>query len=244
MYWDEKTMQNIIDNDFPQIKQKYDNCKMIQKIDIAKYCILYKYGGLYVDLDAECLKPFDDFLNNNDLILLRMDKANIFKKIFLFKNRDYIINNSTLASKKNHKFWLLLIDKINNTDFEKKWYHTNFTYIFFTTGPIIIYDAYIEYINNINKDITLITDSRINSIYYCDYITLNKNSDEYKEKLKNSYSVHHYGSSVKNNSWLKKHEIACGYYFCKFKKYKSFIIFIIFLVILIILIKKNYIILS
>lgn len=31
-----------------------------QKADILRYEILYKYGGIYVDTDFECIKPFDD----------------------------------------------------------------------------------------------------------------------------------------------------------------------------------------
>lgn len=30
-----------------------------EKSDIARYEILYRFGGLYVDIDFECLKPFD-----------------------------------------------------------------------------------------------------------------------------------------------------------------------------------------
>ena len=35
------------------------------KSDILRYEILNKYGGLYVDTDFECLKPFDDLLHLN-----------------------------------------------------------------------------------------------------------------------------------------------------------------------------------
>lgn len=31
------------------------------KSDIARYEILYRFGGLYIDTDFECLKPFDEF---------------------------------------------------------------------------------------------------------------------------------------------------------------------------------------
>jgi mannosyltransferase OCH1-like enzyme len=32
-----------------------------QKADIARYEILYRFGGVYVDIDFECLRPFDIF---------------------------------------------------------------------------------------------------------------------------------------------------------------------------------------
>ena len=43
-------------------KPLYRACKSYgAKSDIARYEILYRYGGLYVDCDFECLQPFDIF---------------------------------------------------------------------------------------------------------------------------------------------------------------------------------------
>ena len=48
---------NLINQD------KFDQTKNLgQKSDILRYEILYKYGGIYVDTDFECLKPFDDLM--------------------------------------------------------------------------------------------------------------------------------------------------------------------------------------
>lgn len=42
----------------------YDEArKLAVKADIARYSILYTYGGLYVDADLECLRPFAHFLH-------------------------------------------------------------------------------------------------------------------------------------------------------------------------------------
>ena len=60
--WTEKKIQN----DFPRglLNQKtFDSAKKIKNYarmsDIARYEILKKYGGLYIDYDVKCLKPFD-----------------------------------------------------------------------------------------------------------------------------------------------------------------------------------------
>jgi hypothetical protein len=37
--------------------------KMAVKADIARYSMLYTFGGLYVDADLECLRPFAHFLH-------------------------------------------------------------------------------------------------------------------------------------------------------------------------------------
>lgn len=40
-----------------------------EKSDILRYELLYRYGGLYVDVDFECLKPFDDLLHCYDFFI-------------------------------------------------------------------------------------------------------------------------------------------------------------------------------
>lgn len=43
-------------------KAQYDaSTNYGQKADIARYEILYRFGGVYVDIDFECLQPFDIF---------------------------------------------------------------------------------------------------------------------------------------------------------------------------------------
>ena len=32
------------------------------KIDILRYCILHKYGGLYADIDYKCFNNFDSYI--------------------------------------------------------------------------------------------------------------------------------------------------------------------------------------
>ena len=34
--------------------------------DVVRYEILYEYGGFFIDADAKCLRPLDDFLCEND----------------------------------------------------------------------------------------------------------------------------------------------------------------------------------
>ena len=34
------------------------------RADLWRYCILYEFGGVYVDVDAVCLAPLNDFINS------------------------------------------------------------------------------------------------------------------------------------------------------------------------------------
>ena len=63
--WTEEDCQNLIEAEFPQYKEFYNNFRFeIQKIDFIRFCILYSFGGFYVDLDMMMLKPFDNLRGN------------------------------------------------------------------------------------------------------------------------------------------------------------------------------------
>ena len=73
--WDESTIQQEVDSfSDNDVKDMYNNYRyMIQKIDLAKYIILYNYGGIYIDMDTKCLQAItDDFLGDNDVILSKL----------------------------------------------------------------------------------------------------------------------------------------------------------------------------
>ena len=64
--WEHKlwTEENI-----PQLRcqEQFDAMKELAgKADILRYEILYNEGGFYIDADAECTKPLDDFFLDND----------------------------------------------------------------------------------------------------------------------------------------------------------------------------------
>ena len=54
-------------------------CRIIPgafKADLWRYCILYIYGGVYVDIDTICIGKIDDFLNDNVEFITPVDLNN------------------------------------------------------------------------------------------------------------------------------------------------------------------------
>jgi len=54
--WLKKHIDNLLNEIIPDI---YNKLNYIQKIQLAKYCILFKHGGVYCDLDIKFIKPLD-----------------------------------------------------------------------------------------------------------------------------------------------------------------------------------------
>lgn len=59
MFWTDENLPFLI-NSF-----EYENAKnYAQKCDVVKYELVWRFGGIYVDADFECLKNLEDLLEN------------------------------------------------------------------------------------------------------------------------------------------------------------------------------------
>ena len=59
--WNEEDCNNLIQSDFHTFQDLWDDFFYpIQKVDFIKYCILHKYGGIYLDCDVKPYKPFSE----------------------------------------------------------------------------------------------------------------------------------------------------------------------------------------
>ena len=100
------------------------------KSDLLRYCLLYVYGGAYLDVDLKPLIPFDKIIKDNtDLITCfgsGAEEVTEFK--FINSNRilQKIMANGLFISKKGNLLLLDLIDfSINNIHKPDIWNHGN-----------------------------------------------------------------------------------------------------------------------
>jgi mannosyltransferase OCH1-like enzyme len=105
--------------------------RQILKVDAVRYLYLYKYGGVYADLDMESLKPVDSVLHNVDLALGFMGSA---------LDNDHSLPNAWMASRPGHSFWMHMINLIIKRSQDKKYERVESI-----TGPMALMAAYREY---------------------------------------------------------------------------------------------------
>jgi len=132
--WTEESCLNLVKNDFSEYLNFYNNFRYeIQKIDFIRFCILYKHGGVYVDLDMEILKPLDSLIQN---------KKFIFHNIRDAKPNYSFVENDLMGSIKESSLWKDIIKKCVENYQEKlkiKVYETwKGRFILQTTGPYFL----------------------------------------------------------------------------------------------------------
>ena len=58
--WKDDDVDKVMKNDFPEYYDKFNELpRMIMKIDMFRYFLMYKYGVLYTDMDYLMFKSFD-----------------------------------------------------------------------------------------------------------------------------------------------------------------------------------------
>ena len=115
MFWDKDSIHKLIHTHYQELLYYYDFFPyLIQKVDFARYIILNHYGGCYIDMDVECLKPIDD------LLLQYPEKEFICSEIvpsiwFQMKHFAYkkFTNNGIILSSKTNPIIMKLIDENN-----------------------------------------------------------------------------------------------------------------------------------
>ena len=130
--WTDKMMRKFVQKFYPDFYPTYQNYSHnIQRCDAFRYLVLYKYGGIYLDMDLVCEKKLNDLLHY-DLVLIH---SNSEKRYF---------RNSFYMSIPKHPFIKFCIEalpkhKSDYSYFGKHWHIMN------STGPIFLTNRIIEY---------------------------------------------------------------------------------------------------
>tara|TARA_B110000003_G_C16495797_1_gene475367 strand:+ start:77 stop:790 length:714 start_codon:yes stop_codon:yes gene_type:complete len=83
------------DKDIVDAYKKLNN--VVAKVDLWRYLIIYKYGGVYLDMDASIENPIKSFLNENDKGLVSAEtNENLFLQWALFYKKEHPIIKKTI----------------------------------------------------------------------------------------------------------------------------------------------------
>jgi mannosyltransferase OCH1-like enzyme len=96
--WTDADNRRLIAECYPWFLETYDGYKhTIERVDAVRYFILLHHGGVYIDLDMECLKPLDPLLEIGGLHFGLLASPTI---------QDTIIANALMAAPKGPVFRL------------------------------------------------------------------------------------------------------------------------------------------
>ena len=98
-----KRLEHIRDYGGEEFLKFYKDCNRLTQADLWRYVVLYKFGGVYSDLDWECIRPLDD------IIEIENEKNPIIIHTYMEDQKDPY-NNSLIGSDAGQLVFKKLID--------------------------------------------------------------------------------------------------------------------------------------
>lgn len=121
--WSDEDIDTFVKEEFPEFYKEYfiKFEKNIMRFDTFRYLVLYKYGGLYADMDYECKENFESFIQDNNKVYLNgNDNPGV---------PDETCQNALMISNKGNKFWESVVQEI------KTRYNSGQREVLYLTGP-------------------------------------------------------------------------------------------------------------
>lgn len=140
VFWTDTDNLALFETLYPQYLHVAKGVGKIGLADMARYALLHSVGGLYVDADFECVKPFDQLLRDYELFLSSEPRAHT---VLLEKSDSLSLCNALMASKPKHPLWLMVLDAIR-AKFEREGDRDPVG----LTGPRILNQTYFEYVGS------------------------------------------------------------------------------------------------
>ena len=130
--WTDADLEAFVAAEFPDFFDTYLRYDIhIKRIDAARYLILKRLGGVFVDLDFACLRPLDELLGDASLLFgLQSDQSPNSADAESNGNQPSICN-AFMASAAGHPFW-------NCIEFDLE--RTCKAYVLGATGPDFLTD--------------------------------------------------------------------------------------------------------
>lgn len=175
--WDNEKVKNeeFINRD------KIEICNnILGKSDLIRYEILYKYGGIYIDIDVICNKKLDNLITNKSLFAV------------YYNNKKELISNNVIGCTRYNPSLLKVIEYFKDIyDFDDP------------VGKNIVDITLLPFSNIMFNELKKSSDIVILDHYYFNpydfrFNNLNQNDNV---NLENSYGIHLWGSTLNNMTY-------------------------------------------
>lgn len=129
MFWSDEDNRNYIKTHHPDFLEKFDSYPYnIQRADAIRYFLLRDFGGVYCDMDIECLGSLNDYFQTKQAA----------GEVYLVQSGNVpVFTNCFMASKPGAVFWDEVIEELKSPDLP--WYaFSKHFHVMFSTGPLML----------------------------------------------------------------------------------------------------------
>lgn len=144
--WDEAMVEELIRDKYPHMKELYKSfSRWIQKVDMAKYLILHQYGGIYADIDIECVKNMKEVYETFPK----------YTGVVMYYTKPFGVATDFIIAKPKHSFMTLVVQRLSSAH---RWYILPYLNAMLATGPVYLSARYWTFKNR--QDILVLKDTK------------------------------------------------------------------------------------
>ncbi|MBE2287325.1 MAG: hypothetical protein IAE77_27975 [Prosthecobacter sp.] len=186
--WTDEDNSRLIHECYPQFVDFWDRpLPPIIKIDFVRLAFMHQFGGIYVDMDFEALRPLTPLFQDSKMIVGR-EKGGIGMQ---FRGRDFLCN-ALIASPAGHPLWLDLMQEMIRRLRPRGKFEREPIYVLHMT--LEVFDAVLEAYQQTHSDLVITS----HEMFYpapptCRLVQARR---EMAAEL-DSYAIHHF-----DGSWL------------------------------------------
>nr|WP_246714976.1 glycosyltransferase [Aestuariivirga litoralis] len=103
-FWTDADLENFMQAEFPELMEIYRGYpNPVQRADLARYCLLRRFGGVYADIDTICLASLEPLAGETRIVVCEEppEHAKGAKR----RGLPFLLFNGTMASPAQHPFW-------------------------------------------------------------------------------------------------------------------------------------------
>lgn len=135
--WTDADLLALVQRHYPALEELYTSYpNPVQRADLGRYLVLHHCGGIYSDIDTECLSPLDPLSEDKRVVFAEEPVEHHHHTIPLGLNRQFF--NGIMASPKGHPFWEHMIEMVVRCRHAKN-------FVLESTGPIVLSGAVESY---------------------------------------------------------------------------------------------------
>ena len=137
MLWNDRALVDFVGANYPEFLDTFCGYRSgILRADAGRYLLLHHFGGVYADLDCECVAPFDRLMAEDRIVFCKEPPERSAGQAGL-RGLPYLIFNGTIASPPRHPFWLHLLSYLPDLADAKE--------VIDATGPCVLTSAQLSF---------------------------------------------------------------------------------------------------
>ena len=115
MFWTDARARTFVATEYRWFLETYDAYPApVMRADALRYFLLAHYGGVYADMDYECLRPLDEILRGRELILVREPDEHARIAEVRESGLGWLLSNALMASVPGHAFWQHVVERLKD----------------------------------------------------------------------------------------------------------------------------------